>query len=72
MKKEIDYVELGFEHKWYEKGIHSWQKDNYILTSWDNSQKLMIHYGQNKLFDGTCNDLEAVKKLMKDYLNIPI
>lgn len=60
----------GWEHKWYEKGIHSWVKGELVLTTFDDFQRIKINYETGyQLFDGECKDINTFRYICK-LLNI--
>lgn len=58
----------GWKHMWEDES-HSWGKDDYILTTWDNNKRILIDYSTRRLIDIECKDINTLRYLSK-LLNI--
>lgn len=63
-----DIESEGWTHKWHEKRVHSWEKEDFVLSAFDDILRIKISYKSGyQLFDGNClsiNELRTISKLI--------
>ena len=75
-----DIIDLGFttpaytdcEGYEYYKFLEDFTEVRIVLNGYEDYSKITIKYDLDSVFEGICKSKNELKKLMKDYLNIPI